>query len=425
MWIFAVDMSMLKKASRWLGAGVLLAVAGFWLAWNFLPDFDLRVRNLYRKTVSGNQFPVAWLAAHPVGDSVLLTWENPGDALFQSVELYFSAEGLPDRQSEAIPLPNPQSSYLWWTPPAGVTRLHFAAYAVDRNQQVSERTSEAIAWPATGVQPPRGLFTYDYHHEGWHSRTLLPYYVLENDWLRCHFAYGVPIGLENKRSDLQAEFHLYGPLNSFLKDMDIWEQVEGQAQDKPLFSTYLEAFGGDSIWTVATQDSARLTFTAHHLRRGPLARTEYRLDSNQVRFRLQPLNDSRYQVRLNTTGDHNYKAVTHWTVSDVREVIPDGEAADPAAPARSQSYQHRDQVFNDTYPYLNSRQFLTLNPGAVFHLYHGGTELFRLRDIQGTRDFHYKNCTGEENFSFGAPGPYEVHQPALEGPMEFVLEVVY
>lgn len=415
----------MQKAPKYIGIGLLVLALGLVAALKFIPDFDLRVKNLYRKNVLGNQHPIEWVSAHPLKDSILITWENPGDKLFEEVELYFATDGTANRQSSRIQLSGGQSSYLWWTPPADAKYLSIAAYSRDKNQQFAEPVTEHIEFNNRRSDVPGGLFTYDYHHEGWHSRTLLPYYVLENEALRCYFAYGVPIGVENKQSDLRPEFQLYGPLNSFFKDMDIWEKVEGQTQDLPIFSTYLEAFGGDSIWFETQQDSLQIKFTAYHLVRGPLAQTSFSLDSNKLGIQLTPLNDSKYMARLNTTGDDNYKAVTHWTAESIPQVVPDEKRKDIADGLKANTYQHRDAVFNDTYPYLDSRVFLGMDAHSRFRLFNGSTELFRLQKIQGTTDFYYKNCTGEENFGFGAPGPYEQHSPALEGKLSLELEVVY
>lgn len=417
----------MRRLPKILGIGALLGVLAFLAGWFFVPDFDLRIKNLYRKVIQGNTYPVCHVAAHPIGDQVLLTWEIPGDPIFQEVELYFTEKGTPSRASTRIPTPNPESNYLWWTPPAGVDTLHFAVFAKDKNQQYAEGEVEHLLFQGKPTEAPEGIFSFSYNYEQLHATTLLPYYELENEQLRVLFAYGVPIGIENKQSDMRATFQIYGALNSFFKDMDIWEKIEGRTQDMPVLSTYLEAYGAENIWLETYQDSLNMRMVVQDLERGPLVEARYELDSNKLRFHLQPLNDSKYMARFNVTGDANYKAVTHWETQRVYQVVGEGEvpAVVDASSTDKLDYQHKDGVFNDTYPYLNSRIGLSIGDSTVFRLYHDDTELFRLHKISGTNDFIYKNCTGEENFSFGTKAPYDTHSPEMEGPFSFELEVVY
>ena len=451
-----------------------LAIA---LAWFFVPDFGLMVGRRYRMYFVGNTHPVTYLQATPFGDSIFLSWENPDDSRFDHTEIYYSPNGIPDREdylegnsssqedpseeetgqnggnsehniegteqgagsgSGIIKLKtkDKKASYMWFTPPSGSTHSNafFTAYTVDGNGQYSDHVIDRIDHgdhTFTGKPSPLPDGVFSYYYEFKDVIFNLPYYILENDQLKCWFANGTLFAIEHKTSDLRPEYNPFGPIYSFTNSMDTWEVVAPEVS-YPVFSLPADMYEGssDSTWLETRIDSNAITFTRHRSTEGAFARMTYTLDSTQLQVTLQPLNDSKYNVRFNTFGNPNFKAVTHWEASQIRGSIEeDGkeEAQITAAEAHApdQAYKHKDKVFNDDYPYLNSRAFLLMGPETEFHLYHGTQELYVLREIKGTEDFLYKNCSGEENFTFGMRWPYENHVTTIDQEFSFVVDVVY
>lgn len=425
-----------------------LAIA---LAWLFVPDFGLMVGRRYRMYFVGNTHPVTYLQATPFGDSIFLSWENPDDSRFDHTEIYYSPNGIPDREDQAstkIETLDKKASYMWFKPPSSSTlnsnpgsgsnpkhsNAFFAAYTVDGNGQYSDHVIDRIDHgdhTFTGKPSPLPDGVFSYYYEFKDVIFNLPYYILENGQLKCWFANGTLFAIEHKTSDLRPEYNPFGPIYSFTNSMDTWEVVAPEVS-YPVFSLPADMYEGssDSTWLETRIDSNAITFTRHRSTEGAFARMTYTLDSTQLQVTLQPLNESKYNVRFNTFGNPNFKAVTHWEASQIRGSIEeDGkeEAQITAAEAHAPdlAYKHKDKVFNDDYPYLNSRAFLLMGPETEFHLYHGTQELYVLREIKGTEDFLYKNCSGEENFTFGMRWPYENHVTTIDQEFSFVVDVVY
>ncbi len=462
---------MKRKIFRVFWILLILGGLGISLAWLFVPDFSLMVGRRYRMYFEGNTYPVTYLQATPFGDSIFLSWENPNDSRFDHTEIYYSPDGVPDRDDyreaqgkperagkdlngENIGEPeqgndsgsgtiklqtlDKKASYMWFKPPSGASHKNafFTAYTVDGNGQYSDRVIDRIdhgdhTFTDNSVNSPlpNGIFTYWYEFKDVFFN--LPYFILENDQLKCWFANGTLFAIENKTSNLRPEYNPFGPIYSFTNSMDTWEVVAPEVS-YPVFSLPADMFAGssDSTWMETRRDSNSVSFTRYRTTEGAFARMTYTLDSTRLKVSLQPLNDSKYNVRFNTFGNPNFKAVTHWEASQIRGSIEeDGKeeaqitAAETHAP--DQSYQHQDKVFNDDYPYLNSRAFLLMGPQTEFHLYHGAQELYVLREIRGTEDFLYKNCSGEENFTFGMRWPYENHVTTIDQEFSFVVDVVY
>lgn len=411
------------------------------MAWVLIPDFGLMVGRRYRMYFVGNTFPTTYLQATPFGDSIFLSWEIPNDSRFDHTEIYYSPNMVPDRTDAdnndiKLTTQDKKASYMWYVPESKDGNAFFTAYSVDGNGQYSEGVTDRIDYSnltpkskSVVSPPPTGVFSYYYEFKDVFFN--LPYYVLENEWLKCWFANGVLFAIENKASDLKAEYNPFGPINSFTNSMDIWE-VEGPQSSYPVFSLPADMFAGssDSTWLQTVVDSNSISFVRQRTNEEAFVQMTYTLDSTQLHIELQPYNDSRYNVRFNTFGNPNFKAVTHWEAKQIRgSIAEDGkeEAQITAAEAHApdQSYSHKDKVFNDDYPYKNSRAFLLMGPESEFHLYHGNEKLFVLRDIQGTEDFLYKNCSGEENFTFGMRWPYENHVTTIDQGFSFVVDVVY
>jgi|GEM_PF-6577542 len=420
---------MKRKLKRVFWITLAVGVVGIGLAWLLIPDFGLMVGRRYRMYFVGNTFPVSYLQATPIGDSIFVSWENPNDSRFDHTELYYSTSGVPDQQATRVPTVDKKASYLWFKPDPQAKAHYFSAYAVDGNNQYAPPVSDRLNAPTTKSPPPDGIFSYYYEFH----RIIFnhPYYLLENEHLKCWFANGTLMAIENKQSGLTPEYNPFGPIHSFTNSMDTWEVVAPEVS-YPIFSMASDRFagGGDSTWLETQVDSNAIAFTRHRVGEGAFARMRYTLDSTSLHVSLEPLNASKYNVRFNTFGNANFKAVTHWEARQVKgQIVEDGKEEEQYAKAEANTqpydYAHQDKVFNDDYPYLESRTFVLMGSETTFHLFHHDQELFVLRDIKGTEDFLYKNCSGEENFSFGMRWPYEKHVTTIDQGFSFVVEVVY
>lgn len=417
----------MRKLRRLLLMGTASLALLLLLLWMFVPSFNLMVSNAVRKYITGNDYPLKYFSASPAGDSVSLRWAFPYDIRFDHVEVYYSPDGPADRGSQKIEVPNQRTRFMYFSPPKKEGVHHFAAYTVDRNGAYSEPIHDTFRWVESA--PFDGFITVHYQPVGnWVEGTELqfPFVRLENEYLRCYFVNGGLLGVENKHSSPDVSYNPYGLRGSYLNGMDVAE-MDATGNSFDILGNWVDKSMADSAWISYKVDSNSVEATRYTLSGDAHVSLRFTLDSTTIHFELIPRNKNQFGFRFNTIGNGEFKAVTHWTANSIRAKI-DEEGEDVEAMyglENNEDYHHRDEVFNDDFPYLKSRVFLALSPHSEMLLMQDSDTLFRLHRFEGNSDFFYKNCWGEESFSFGIHWPYDKYLHTISQPFSMDIEVLH
>lgn len=130
----------------------------------------------------------------------------------------------------------------------------------------------------------------------------------------------------------------------------------------------------------------------------------YRLKGYDLSIKFKSKCNDGYIYRINFIGNNNYKAITSWDVYN------------------NELYRHIDKNFNEKYPYP-SKEFLIIDKNTIFYLYHEGKLIYKISDISNPY-FFYKNCTGDECFTFGKDSPYKDKKRMIQKKFECKLTYI-
>lgn len=264
----------------------------------------------------------------------------------------------------------------------------------------------------------------DILHYVYFDKTInLPVYTLSSGKYTYYFADGVLFGINGLHTNKISVGINDNPLTGI--------DIIGTDKDKKgftVFALYRQAEDTTPIEVSKTDNS--IEFTKQNSN-GAVEKVLYTVNNNMIKTIFTSNSNDRYAVRLNFIGDNKQKAITKWDGKHISNHIIEPLFDNSDTNYINQQYdniiitdfKHKDIVYNDRYPYYNTRRFLTINENTEFILYGESGEKYIIKDIIGTNDFFYKNCTGEEGFAFGARWPYANPVRTIKNKFEMTMAV--
>lgn len=373
--------------------------------------------------------PILMFVSEPYGDkNILLSWSIPNTKLYSHTELicsdilknnYYENEVKSVEGRSMIALNNHQSYVL--LDKEKINEKYCSAFAVDRFGRFSKPKTIYVQANMNSNTLLK-LFEYTYFD----NKIKYIYHTLENKNLKVLFSRGVIIGVENKKSNNIIVDTNFNFLNSYLTPMDIYG-------DKIIFSLYRSVYEDSFSWIEIKKDINSISFTRHYIDESRVKVISYSLNNKTIKIDYSDdFLDSRSAIRINFLGDDNYKAITKWEAENVSSVIDEVDYDKTNLTVINTQYQienkldykHKEKIFNDKFPYTESRKFLKITKDTKFNLYHDKTKIFTMYGATD-RFFFYKNCSGEEGFMFGYKFPYMNGKKTIENNFSIYLKVEY
>jgi len=353
-------------------------------------------------------------------NKTFLSWAIPKTKLHNHIELYKgnTLSNSYRENGERIPFKSKNQSYILLD--NSKAKEYYSLYSIDRFGRYSKPKSLYLESNEQNYFS-KGLFKFNYSE----TEIYYPYYILENDKIKVTLSRGVLIGIENKDNDKIIFNTNFNFLNSYLTQMDIYGK-------KIIFALYRHFYEDDLSWIEVQNKNKSIVFTRHYKNDNRIEEVIYSLvDSKTIKVSYHSdFSENMDAVRINFLGDDNYKSITRWTAENVSSIINEPKFDDTNLSFINRQYnkeslvdyQHDENIFNDSFPYLETRKFLNIN--TIFNLFNNENKIF---SMYGATDkyFFYKNCSGEEGFMFGYKFPYMSGTKTIKNDFTIYIKVEY
>jgi len=364
-------------------------------------------------------------------DSIGLSWSIPNYKLHNKIELYSgsSVQNCLKGVGKKNKLNSKNQSTLIKRN-IGNERF-FSIYSVDRFGRYSKPKIVYVNNKETKIRNINlDNFLYDY------NGNKLRFFVqkLENEFMIVYLSRGVVISIENKISSKKVLYSSFNFLNSYLTPMDI-TGINSNSEYEITFSLYRSNYVKKDLSYINydVKSENQITYLRRYYDSDDEESITYKLNGKVVEIDFKSNSKiKKYNIRLNFLGDENYKSITSWESQNVKSIIQEKEFDNtPKHDINKQysifnklNYIHEEDFYNDFYPYHKSRKFLKIDSTSVFNLFNNGTKIFSIRDVSDNF-FFYKNCSGEECFTFGLRHPYSKPDFTIRDKFHLKLEMTY
>jgi hypothetical protein len=355
-----------------------------------------------------------------------ISWSLPTTKIHDHIEVYYGTSVIESFRDKGrkIKLKHKNSSYAEVEKLEGVN--YYSIYNVDVLGRYSEPKTVSII--DDNISNESQKKTFDYHF--YDDKLKLLIQKLENEFITVHLSRGVIISLENKLSNNQIFSTNFNFSNSYLTPMDIY------ANDDVTFSLYRSSAKIIDLSYIHINKTSNneIEYTRKYTDlKNKFEKIKYTLQDKSILIDFESNIDSKkYTIRVNFLGNDDFKSITSWKTKNVNSVIDEPKYDETSKEYINSkysldsnlTYHHKENIFNDVYPYHDSRKFLKIDSLSKFELYNQEEHVFSISNISENY-FFYKNCSGEECFTFGQKHPYSSHITTIKNKFHLKLDVEY